>query len=251
MASLESIFPVNNVFPNNIEQSFANARKEASKKEAGDKTDTLKIGDSEPKTSDGTSNSTATQTDDKAQTSSDKVEISKLASRDREVRAHEAAHKAAGGQLTGPAQFDYEQGPDNKRYAVSGEVSIDTSTVDGNPQATIQKANQIKAAALAPANPSAQDRMVASQASVMAAEAQVELRQENQETHTEGINKSEKNTEDTALKNEGNESANVVESRPGNANPPLSAQAIDTRDFTANTEAAIALRPGAVLDVFA
>ncbi len=109
-------------------------------------------------------------------------QIRELAARDREVKTHEAAHKAAGGGLTGPAQFSYTAGPDGKRYATGGEVSINTSKVPGDPQATVIKADRIRAAALAPAEPSAQDHKVATQASQMAAEARVEMaKQKNQD----------------------------------------------------------------------
>jgi hypothetical protein len=96
--------------------------------------------------------------------------------RDREVRAHEQAHLAgAGGIARGGASFSFATGPDGKRYAVGGEVSIDTSAVDGDPSATLIKAEQIRRAALAPAQPSAQDLLVASQATAMANEARAEL----------------------------------------------------------------------------
>ena len=84
--------------------------------------------------------------------------ISSLKSRDAEVNAHERAHAAVGGQHAGSPSYSYKTGPDGVKYAVSGEVSIDTSRVPGDPQATLQKAQQIKAAALAPAEPSGQDR---------------------------------------------------------------------------------------------
>ncbi|MGD8593288.1 MAG: putative metalloprotease CJM1_0395 family protein, partial [Gammaproteobacteria bacterium] len=45
-------------------------------------------------------------------------------------------------------------------------------------QATLIKANQIRAAALAPAEPSGQDRKVAAQASQMAADARAEMTQQ-------------------------------------------------------------------------
>jgi hypothetical protein len=64
---------------------------------------------------------------------------------------------------SGP-NFEYERGPDGKRYAVSGSVSIDSSPVQGKPQATIDKMRQVRQAALAPAQPSAQDRQVAAKA---------------------------------------------------------------------------------------
>lgn len=102
--------------------------------------------------------------------------VEQLKARDAEVRAHENAHKSAGGQyVMGGITFRYQTGPDGKRYAVEGEVRIDTSGVSGNPEATIQKARTIRKAANAPANPSAQDRSVASQAAAMEMEAQWEL----------------------------------------------------------------------------
>jgi hypothetical protein len=81
---------------------------------------------------------------------------------------------AAAGLVRG-VSFTYVRGPDGKRYAVGGEVSIDTSPVRGDPEATIQKAQQIRAAANAPANPSSQDRAVAAQAARMEQVARQEL----------------------------------------------------------------------------
>jgi len=95
---------------------------------------------------------------------------------DTEVRRHEMAHIAAGGRyITSGANFSYKRGPDGKNYAVGGEVSIDTSPVPGDPQATVQKMRQIKSAALAPANPSSQDLRVASKATQTASKALSDL----------------------------------------------------------------------------
>lgn len=106
----------------------------------------------------------------------EKRQVNKLQDRDREVRAHEAAHlAAAGGLARGGASFSYQTGPDGRAYAVGGEVSIDTSPVDGNPQATIQKAQTIRAAALAPAQPSGADQAAAAAASKLEASARIEL----------------------------------------------------------------------------
>ncbi|MCW8929291.1 MAG: putative metalloprotease CJM1_0395 family protein [Gammaproteobacteria bacterium] len=106
-------------------------------------------------------------------------EVEELKRRDAEVRAHEQAHSSAGGNLTqGGITFDYETGPDGKRYAVGGEVSIDTSAVAGDPQATLRKAQQIRRAATAPVDPSAQDRSVAAEASRMEAQARSEIAQQ-------------------------------------------------------------------------
>jgi hypothetical protein len=102
-------------------------------------------------------------------------EIRELQTRDREVRAHEAAHAAAGGAFAGSPTYTFERGPDGQTYAVGGEVSIDVSAIPGDPQATLQKAQQVRAAALAPAEPSAQDMKVAQRAQSMAAEARMEI----------------------------------------------------------------------------
>ncbi len=94
---------------------------------------------------------------------------------DSTVRAHERAHlAAAGGHARGKANFEYVQGPDGKRYAVGGEVQIDTSA-EANPEATMRKMQVIRSAALAPANPSPQDRRVAAQAANSIVEAQMEM----------------------------------------------------------------------------
>ncbi len=102
-------------------------------------------------------------------------QIRQLAERDREVRSHEQAHQAVGGQYAGPVSLQYERGPDGKNYAVSGEVSISIGKVANDPQATLDKAETVRRAALAPAEPSAQDRRVAAQATQIALEAQAEL----------------------------------------------------------------------------
>ena len=112
-------------------------------------------------------------------------QISELRSRDQEVRAHELAHLAAAGGLSkGGPTFEFVIGPDGQRYAVGGEVQIDTSGVPGDPAATLQKAIQIQQAALAPAQPSAQDRSVAVAAAVMAAEARAEMASQNTSDNT-------------------------------------------------------------------
>ena len=105
-------------------------------------------------------------------------EIRKLQLRDREVRAHEAAHAAAGGAYAGSPSYTFERGADGQTYAVGGSVSIDMSPVKGDPEATLQKAQQVRAAALAPAQPSSQDMRVAQKAQAMAATARSEISQQ-------------------------------------------------------------------------
>jgi len=104
--------------------------------------------------------------------------VEKLKRIDSEVRAHEMAHIAAGSEyITSGATFSYRQGPDGKRYAVGGEVSIDTAPEPGDPKATLQKMRRVRAAALAPAQPSSQDLKVASNAASQAAKAMAEITQ--------------------------------------------------------------------------
>ncbi len=115
--------------------------------------------------------------------------VRELEKRDREVRAHEQAHMAAGtGNIVQGADYSYQRGPDGQRYAVGGDVQIDVSPVPGDPEATIEKAEEIYKAALAPARPSAQDRQVAAQAMQMKAEARAEqLREQTTGDSSESV----------------------------------------------------------------
>ncbi|MDQ4427680.1 putative metalloprotease CJM1_0395 family protein [Thalassolituus sp.] len=107
--------------------------------------------------------------------------IRQLQSRDIEVRNHERAHQAIGGQLASAPTYSFTKGPDGQRYAVSGEVSIDVSDVPGDPSATYEKMARVRRAALAPAEPSAQDRQVAVMAAQKMAEAQADIAQQQRE----------------------------------------------------------------------
>ncbi len=110
---------------------------------------------------------------------SQKEEVRKLKQRDREVRAHEQSHRAAGGQYAGAVSLDYTRGPDGNSYATEGSVPIDLSAVKDDPAATIRKMQQVKRAALAPGDPSGADRQIASQAAQIEQQAQAELREVN------------------------------------------------------------------------
>lgn len=129
----------------------------------------------------------------------EKNEVKKLKKIDQEVRAHEMAHIAAGGQyVRGGASFEYQTGPDGHKYAVGGEVSIDTSKISGDADATIRKMQTVRKAALAPANPSAQDRSVAAQAS----QVETQARQEKVREKEEGAEESNKDS--SSIENENN-----------------------------------------------
>jgi hypothetical protein len=120
---------------------------------------------------------TTEQRKEQEQVQNDQKIIRNLAAIDRRVRAHEQAHASVGGSLAGAPSFTYRTGPNGVRYAVGGEVSIDTSGVPGNPQATLRKAEQVARAALAPADPSSTDRQVAASAQALASKARFEIAQ--------------------------------------------------------------------------
>ncbi|GAB4528425.1 MAG: hypothetical protein Tsb0019_30390 [Roseibium sp.] len=104
-------------------------------------------------------------------------QVEKLKERDQEVRAHEQAHARVGGAYAGAPSYTFQQGPDGKRYAIGGEVAIDTAK-ERTPEATVRKMQVVIRAATAPAEPSSQDLKVAQQARSQLAEAQAELRQQ-------------------------------------------------------------------------
>ncbi len=124
-----------------------------------------------------------------------RIEVEELQKRDSEVRQHENAHVAAAGAYAQGVSYQYQAGPDGQRYAVSGEVSIDTSPVNDNPDATIVKARTIRAAANAPVDPSAQDRQVAAAATRMEAAARAEKTKEaTSEDEVKIINPADRDT---------------------------------------------------------
>lgn len=101
--------------------------------------------------------------------------VSELKRIDAEVRAHEQAHISAGrGVITSGPNYTYTYGPDGRRYAVAGEVGIDTSP-EREPQANIDKGVRIQAAALAPAEPSPQDYRVAAAGQQLETRGRTEL----------------------------------------------------------------------------
>jgi hypothetical protein len=126
-------------------------------------------GPAEPKAAEASGQQAGTASDaasvDLNLTPDEQIELDLLEQRDTEVRAHEQAHVAAGGQyVTGSPTYSYQTGPDGQRYAIGGEVGIDTAPISGDPAASLQKARVIQRAALAPAEPSAQDLQVAASA---------------------------------------------------------------------------------------
>lgn len=176
-------------------------RKDASR-EGGDASGDPKAGEEETSTSDAGGNALsgggnvtgnaleATQDSEEDQdgdglNEAEEKQVDELSQRDREVRAHEQAHARAGGAHAGAPSYTFQQGPDGKRYAVGGEVQIDTSG-ERTPEATIRKMQTVIRAATAPADPSSQDLKVAQQARAQLAEAQAERRQMQAEEMASG-----------------------------------------------------------------
>ncbi len=93
---------------------------------------------------------------------------------EQKVKAHELAHKIAGGELAGPVRYKYTKGPDGKLYITGGEVLLRLKE-GRTPEETIEIAQKVKRAALAPMNPSPQDRAVAAKATAMEMKARIEM----------------------------------------------------------------------------
>lgn len=130
--------------------------------------------------SEATANGNDKSADGDPLTEEEREQVEWLSNRDREVRTHEQAHlTAAGPYARGGPSYTFQTGPDGRQYAIGGEVQIDTSPVDGDPEATARKARIVRAAALAPAEPSGQDRKVAAQAAKMEREANAEIQRRN------------------------------------------------------------------------
>lgn len=145
--------------------------------------------------------------------------ISQLKARDREVRVHEQAHLSAAGQYaTGGASYSYQTGPDGKRYAIGGEVGIDTSPIANDPEATLQKAMVVQQAALAPAQPSTQDMRVASAASQMMAEARAQIAEQQRTENDTTDSTSQASETDNLDQNNGLNSVNQIVSQDNQSN---------------------------------
>ena len=164
---------------------------------------------------------------EKQQQQNEEKKIQELKERDTEVRLHEQAHAATGGQYAGAPSYEYETGPDGKRYAVGGEVSIDISD-EKTPEQTVRKMRQVKAAALAPAEPSAQDYKVAAQATQKEQAAQAELVKEKLEVQNSGATTEQNTTENAKANSQSTpskvslEKASAVISRVYGANAGIS-----------------------------
>ncbi len=157
-------------------------------------------------TNDPVSGTNAVQQDNKTKSpvpsqnldESAKKKVEELKAIDAKVKAHEMSHIATGGRFVkGGARFNYQKGPDGNLYATGGEVSIDTSEVPGDPEATANKMQTVRRAALAPASPSAQDVAVAVKAAQRETNALMEasrVKQKENESQDNNIQGNSKNS---------------------------------------------------------
>ena len=138
------------------------------------------------------------------QQSRDQEIIRDLAARDREVRAHEAAHAAVGGRYAGSPSYTFQRGPDGVNYAVAGEVPISLpSSSSADPEEALATAQQVRRAALAPATPSTQDRAVAAQAAQIELQARADIAELMRNERREAENTDGDNREQSSIASEG------------------------------------------------
>lgn len=129
------------------------------------------------------------------------TQIRVLQRNDTKVKAHEQSHKSVGGQYAGAINYQRTTGPDGKQYVVGGEVSISTSDAS-TPRETSNKMQIVRRAALAPPDPSSQDKSVAAMAQSKESRARVELNEESREKAKEISEKSKVYTPETQVDTE-------------------------------------------------
>lgn len=169
-------------------------------------------------------------------TEEEQQKVKEMKERHEEVRGHENAHKSAGGQYAAAPTYTYETGPDGKRYITDGEVSIDIGE-EKDPQATIEKMQIVKRAAMAPAEPSGQDRKVYQDANQKEAAARQELAEdkkeeakEKQEKTKEALNGQSDKSADTKNKSQGTKSNEQIIENSDEIKVPKSASGPKTLD---------------------
>ena len=134
----------------------------------------------------------AKKKDEKAENKKDE-QTKELENIQREVIAHENAHKAAAGEFGGAISYSYTEGPDGKSYITGGEVPIKLKE-GSTPEETLRNMQKVQRAANAPADPSGQDRQVAVKAAALASKAQKEIIKEKSEESSESVTEVAKGT---------------------------------------------------------
>lgn len=93
------------------------------------------------------------------------------------IMAHEQAHQSTAGSFGGAIHIDFDQ----NGVAIGGHVPINMPGLDrANPEDSVKAYQTIRAAALAPEDPSGQDFAVAAKAQAMMGRAQVMMGQKKQ-----------------------------------------------------------------------
>lgn len=141
----------------------------------------------------------------------DKQIIADLKARDAEVKTHEQAHRAAAAGINASApSYDYETGPDGKKYAVGGEVNV-SFREGGSAESNVAKAQAMKAAALAPAQPSSQDLSAARNADALIVKFKEQQIQENEEIAKKSDDTDTTKNNDAVVQPDTPENSNNVE----------------------------------------
>jgi hypothetical protein len=170
--------PISKVGNNAIDKLRDKSKSDDTTNEASKKTDVSSV-DFSKKETEKSNDSNGNNLND-----AEKKQVEDLKKIEKLVITHEQAHLSAGGGLVrGGATYNYQTGPDGNRYIVGGEVQIDTSTSSDDPNSTISKMQRVIQAALAPADPSPQDRSVAANASKAISSARMELSRNQAESY--------------------------------------------------------------------
>ncbi len=176
-------------------------------------------------------------------TQEEQAVIRELQKTDQAVKTHELAHlAAAGGYAMSGASYTYQRGPNGQSYAVAGEVQIDTSR-ERNPEATIQKMQVVRQAALAPADPSPQDQRVAAQATLQIAASSQELQQTQAAQAAQRARQAAQPSSSTADQNQGTTTQRGVDQQAGQGliqgrSTPSPPPALAARRFAAGGQSA-------------
>lgn len=100
--------------------------------------------------------------DGQGRTAREQSLLADLARIDKGVHEHEMQHYLLAQPYARPPEYFYVIGPDGRRYAVSGLTPFDVTPIPGDNDATIRKLEALVRAAMAPRDPSNEDRRVAS-----------------------------------------------------------------------------------------
>ncbi len=127
-------------------------------------------------------------------------EVERIKRIDREVKRREVAHRAvAGNYARGSISFEYVTGPDGKKYAAEGHITIDARPILNNPKASIRKAQAIRSAKL-DSGDAALDRSVSAEVAKMEREARIKLKTERRTESDDAIKAgNSEETTDTTL----------------------------------------------------